>query len=184
MKILVLLQEMRYAMRHPLVKNGVRVMIAGTVIFLGALTLWWSALRTDNAIKIEIAEKNKLLVYIRQSDELVRQYAQNQKMLPSLETKLTQRITQSQLVGMLNNLSRENNVHIISENYEEDQTDSGESIILADIVVQGRYQNTKKFLSGVTALPAWTEMRDVRMESVSGKGTIKSRLRIATFRNT
>lgn len=178
----VWLSEFRYGVRHPLAKAGVRVLLAAAVVLGGALALWWPVQHADAGLQAQIAAKRRALVGLQQADELLRLYAGAQKAVPVLEKKLEQSVSQAQLVDNLARLVRRHGVRVASETYEEGRSAGGQTLLLAELTVQGSYAAVRNFLRDLPTLPMWTEVHEVRLEAVRGSAAVRGRIRVATYR--
>jgi Tfp pilus assembly protein PilO len=72
-------------------------------------------------------------------------------------------------------------VRIVSETYEEGRG-GAQPMLNAELSVQGGYPALRDFLHDLSTLPTWSEVQEVRLESVLGAGTQKGRIRVMTYR--
>jgi hypothetical protein len=175
--------ELRYSARHPWARAGLWAAAAAGALMLAAAALWWPAQRERLALEGEIAAKRRALVQARQSDELGRAYVQAQAAVVVLEKKLQHGATQAELVENFARLARRHGVRIAAETYDEGRNASGQQPALsAELSVQGSYPALREFLRELSALPTWSEVHEVRLETLRGAGTQKGRIRIITYR--
>lgn len=174
--------ELRYNVRHPLARLGVRALLAAGTVLVGALALWWPAQHADSGLQAQIAAKRRALVEVQQADELLRLYTSAQKSVPLLEKKLEQSVSQAQLVDSLSRLARQHGVRVASETYEEGRSSGGQALLLAELTVQGSYGAVRNFLRDLPTLPMWTEVHEVRLEAARGSAAVRGRIRVATYR--
>lgn len=178
------LGELRYSARHPLARTGRWVLAGGAVCMVVALAVWWPAQRTDRALQEQIDDKRRMLVEMRQADELIRLYTLAQQVVPVLEKKLEQRVSQVQFVEGLAGAARKHGVRIVSENYDGVRGEGSEATMVADLTVQGSYRGIRDFLREFSNLPMWTDVQEVRLERARGSALVKGRIRVATYRGT
>lgn len=172
----------RYGLRHPLARTGLRALLGALLVLGGALVLWWPAQRVDSGLQSQINAKRRALIEAQQADELLYRYAGAQQSVPALEKKLEQSVSQAQLVESLSRLAHRHGVRVASETYEEGRSAGGQSLLLAELTVQGSYGAVRNFLRDLPTLPMWTEVHEVRFEAARGSATVRGRIRVATYR--
>jgi Tfp pilus assembly protein PilO len=149
---------------------------------LAMLAAWWPAHSEQAALEEAIASKRRGLVQARQAHDLLAAYAKASKEVALLEKKLQHAATQAQLVENFARLARRHGVKIVSETYEEGRGSGAQPMLAAELAVQGSYPSMRDFLRDLSGLPTWSEVQEVRLESVPGAPTQKGRIRIVTFR--
>jgi Tfp pilus assembly protein PilO len=174
--------DLLYGARHPWARAGLWACGAAGGLLLVVLALWWPAQRERALLEDKIAGKRREFVQTQQADELLRAYTQARKEVALLEKKLEHAATQSQLVENFARLARKHGVKIISETYEEGRAAGSQPMLNAELSVQGGYPALRDFLHDVSALPTWSEVQEVRLESVQGAATQKGRIRVMTYR--
>jgi len=174
--------DLRYSARHPWARAGLWTCAVAAVLMLVAVAVWWPERHDRAALEDAIAGKRRELVQARQADELLRTYAQARKEVALLEKKLEHAATQSQLVENFARLARKHGVKIVSETYEEGRAAGAQPMLNAELSVQGGYRALRDFLQDVSTLPTWSEVQEVRLESVQGAATQKGRIRVMTYR--
>jgi Tfp pilus assembly protein PilO len=175
--------DLRYSARHPWARAGMWTCALTAALMLVVVAVWWPEQRERAALEDTIAGKRRELVQTRQADELLRAYGQARKEVALLEKKLDHAATQSQLVENFARLARKHRVKIISETYEEGRAAGAQPMLNAELSVQGGYPALRDFLHDVSALPTWSEVQEVRLESVQGAATQKGRIRVMTYRH-
>lgn len=175
--------DLRYSARHPAARSGLCAVAAAAVLALAAAGAWWPAQREQAALEESIAAKRRSVVQARQADELARAYAQARGAVAVLEKKLQHGATQAQLVENFARLARRHGVRILAETYDEGRGTAGaQPALSAELTVQGSYPALREFLRELSGLPTWSEVHEVRLETVQGSGTQKGRIRIVTYR--
>src|SRR5262245_9454431 len=175
--------ELRYSARHPWARAGLWAAGASALLMFGAAALWWPAQRERLALEGEIAAKRRALVQARQSDDLARAYVQAHAAVAVLDKKLEHGATQAQLVENFARLARKHGVRIAAETYDEGRNASGaQPALSAELSIQGSYPALREFLRELSALPTWSEVHEVRLETVRGAAVQKGRIRIVTYR--
>ena len=177
------LAELRYGARHPWARAGLRAGAAAATLALLALAVWWPAQRERTALEDKIQSKRRDLVQAKQADELLGAYARALKDVALLEKKLQNAATQAQLVENFARLARDRGVKIISETYEEGRGAGAHPSLNTELAVQADYPALRDFLRDLSTLPTWSEVQEVRLESVQGAATQKGRIRIVTYRH-
>ena len=177
------LAELRYGARHPWARAGLRAGAAAATLALLALAVWWPAQRERTALEDKIQSKRRDLVQAKQADELLGAYARARKDVALLEKKLQNAATQAQLVENFARLARHRGVKIITETYEEGRGAGVHPSLNTELAVQADYPALRDFLRDLSALPTWSEVQEVRLESVQGASTQKGRIRIVTYRH-
>lgn len=175
---------LRYDARHPWARSGAWTCAATAVLALAVAALWWPAQREREALEGAIAAKRRELIQAQRAGELVRAYAQARVRVASLEKKLRYAATQAQVVENFARLARKHGVKILTETYEEGRNPGAQPSLNAELVVQGGYPALRDFVRDLSALPTWSEVQEVRLESARGAAGQKGRIRIMTYRGT
>lgn len=175
--------RLRYSARHPWARSGLWACAVAALLAVAAAVAWWPAERSRAALEERIAAKRASLVQAQQSGELARAYAQAREGVALLEKKLEHAATQAQLVENVARLARRHGVRIVSETYDENAAAAGRnSALIVELSVQGSYPSLRDFLRGLGALPTWSEIQEVRLETVHGAPFQRGRIRIVTYR--
>jgi len=174
------LAELRYGARHPWARAGSWVCAVAAALALVALAVWWPAQRDRSALEDKISSARRALVQAQQADELLSAYARASKDAALLEKKLEHAATQAQLVESFAQLARRHGVRILTETYEEGR--GPQPALGSELAVQAAYPALRDFLRDLSALPTWSEVQEVRLESVQGSAPQKGRIRIITYR--
>jgi hypothetical protein len=176
------LDDLRTSARHGAARSGILACLAAVLMFAAALASWWPAERARSRAEAEIALKRRSLAQARQAQELLEAYGKAVKEVAALEKKLDYAATQAQLVQSFSRLARRHGVRIFGETYEETRG-TAQLALGADLALQGRFPALRGFLSGLSGLPTWSEVLEVRLESASAAGEQKGHVRIVTYRN-
>jgi Tfp pilus assembly protein PilO len=176
--------DLRHSARHPWARGGLRACALGAVLLAAAAAAWWPVQRESAALEDEIAAKRSALSQARQAHELSGAYAKAAKEVAVLERKLQHAATQAQLVENFARLARKHGVKIVSETYDEGRGASAQSGLSAELSVQAGYPALRDFLRDLSALPTWSEVQEVRLETATGSAMPmqKGRIRIMTYR--
>jgi len=177
------LADLRYSARHTWARAGLWACAAAAVLAFVVLAFWWPAQREQAALEDKIISKRRTLIQAQQADELSSAYARAHKDVALLGKKLQHAATQSQLVESFARLARKHGVKIVSETYEEGRAAGAQPMLNAELSVQGNYPALRDFLHELSSLPTWSEVQEVRLESVQGAATQKGRIRVMTYRH-
>ncbi len=177
------LADLRYSARHPWARAGLRAFAAAAALVFAVLAFWWPAQHEQAALEDKIISKRRALIQAQQADELLSAYARARKDVALLEKKLQHAATQAQLVENFARLARNYGVKIVTETYEEGRGAGTQPTLSAELTVQGGYPALRDFVRDLSALPTWSEVQEVRLESVQGAATQKGRIRIVTYRH-
>jgi Tfp pilus assembly protein PilO len=173
---------LRYSARHPWARGGLWAVCAAAVLAAAAAAAWWPAQREHAALESEIAARRSSLVQARQAEEVSRAYEQARGAVAVLEKKLQHGATQAQLVESFARLARKHGVKIVAETYDEGRNPAVQPALSAELTVLGSYPALREVLRELSALPTWSEVHEVRLETVQGTPTQKGRIRIVTYR--
>jgi Tfp pilus assembly protein PilO len=174
--------DLRHSARHPWVRGGLRACALGAALLAASAAAWWPAQRGNAALETDIAAKRRTLSQTRQAQELVGAYAKAAKEVALLERKLKHAATQAQLVESFARLAARHGVKIVGETYDEGRGAAGQAGLSAELSVQGPYPALREFLRELSALPTWSEVQEVRLETARESGLQKGRIRIMTYR--
>jgi hypothetical protein len=98
-----------------------------------------------------------------------------------IETKLDKVIPLSEFVERLNGLARQNQVQIINESRHMGKQHNGYLPIYQELVLEAGYSSMRKFLSGLSSLPTWTLVREMRLTKQRDSNQLKANLVLVTF---
>jgi len=174
--------DLRHSARHPWARGGLRACALGAALLAASLAAWWPAQRGNAALETEIAAKRRTLSQTRQAQELVGAYAKAAKEVALLERKLEHAATQAQLVESFARLAARHGVKVVGETYDEGRSAAAQTGLSAELSVQGAYPALRDFLRELSALPTWSEVQEVRLETARESGLQKGRIRIMTYR--
>jgi hypothetical protein len=174
--------ELCYGARHPWARTGLWVCAVAAALACAALAAWWPAQREHSVLEDSISRKRRDLVQAQQADDLLNAYARASKETALLEKKLQHAATQSQLVESFARLARHHGVRILTETCEEGRGAGAQPTLSTELTVQAAYPGLRDFLRDLSALPTWSEVQEVRLESVQGSAAQKGRIRIVTYR--
>ena len=176
-----ILADLRTSARHPWARAGLFACALSALLLAAATAFWWPAERSRAALEDEIAAARRAAAQARQAEELRAAYSRAAKEVALLEKKLDYAATQAQLVENFARLARRHAVKIVSETYDAGAPRAG-SALSAELALQASYPALREFLRDLAALPSWSEVQEVRLESVHGSPVQKGRVRIVTYR--
>jgi Tfp pilus assembly protein PilO len=175
-------KQLRSSARHPWARGGLRAcMLAGATVAV-ALAAWWPVEHERAVLEDQVGAKRRALAQARQAHGLLEAYTKAAKDVALLEKKLEYAATQAQLVENFSRLAGRHGVKILSETYDEGRGGAVQSGLSAELSVQGSFPALRDFLRDLSALPTWSEVQEVRLETVQGSATQKGRIRVVTYR--
>lgn len=177
------LADLRTSARQGTARLGLRACLAGALLAAAAAAYWWPAERASAAAEDALALKRRALAQARHAREVLDAYGQAAKQVAVLEKKLAHAATQAQLVQHFSRLARSRGVKIVGETYDEGRGSAAQPALGAELAVQGGFPALRNFLGDLAALPTWSEVQEVRLESLPGSAEQKGRVRIVTYRN-
>lgn len=184
MSFMTLVEEFRYAMRHPGVRSGWWV----SIVALGALGLvavlwWWPTQREHDRVLDRIEFVRREIITARQSEQIARAFEKARAEIPLIQKKLDSGAGQAQLVDGLTQLARRSGVRLLAESYEDSRIKSASyQPLVADIAIQGSYGSLRIFLAGLSTLPLWGELQEIKLERMRDTAVLKGQLRLVLFR--
>jgi Tfp pilus assembly protein PilO len=177
------LRSARCAARHRVVRAGALLAALSVLTLVACAALWWLAARSHDRQLQAIDAERRRVVLARQADEVTAAYRLASAQIASIDNRLAHTTGQADVVASLARLAQRSGIRVDSEAYEESK--SGELVLLAaQLSLQGSYSALRDFLLGLSDLPVWVEVHELRFERVrDGDGLIKAQLRLAVFRN-
>ena len=178
-----LLENLRYAARHPLIKvtaTGLLLLLMAVVLELG---YWWPAYREHRTLIAQIETQRRAAVDALHAADVARAYRTAKSAAGVLEQKLNASSGQSDLVKSIERLAAKRHVRITSQAYEEGKAKSEYLPLYLDIGLQANYVSLREFLVDIHTLPMWVEVQEMAFErSREHSGLIKATLRLLTYR--
>jgi hypothetical protein len=176
------LGDLRTSARHRGARLGLCAFLLSALALGASAAYWWPAERARAAAEEDIALKRRSLVQLRQGREVLEAYEKAAQEVAGLEKKLDHAATQAQLVQNFSRLARNRGIRIVGETYDEARSGAAQPALSAELAVQGAFPALRSFLSDLSSLPTWSEVQEVRLESVAGAAEQKGRVRIVTYR--
>ncbi len=182
-RIQPLLQDLRYAARHPWIRAGLAslaLLLLGLAVGVG---YGWPAYRERQALIGQIETQRRAAVEALHTADVARVYRIAKLATGALEQKLNAATGQADMVKHLERLAVQRRVRIVSQAYEEGKTKSEYAPLYLDIGLQANYASLREFLADIHTLPAWVEVQEMNLErSREHPGLIKASLRLLTYR--
>lgn len=178
------IDDLRYSLRHPLVRLGIiaGIIAIGLVLVVGA-ALWWPARSEVHTLRDEIDVTRRQAVERLYGAQLAQEYERTEQQIVALETKLNTQTVQVSLLNHLSQLAKKHRVRILSESYEEGKIQSGYAPLYHEITLQGTYPRVRRFLLDIRSLPTLSLVQEAALNRGDGRGrSIKAQLRIVTYR--
>lgn len=177
-----MLANLRYAVRHPLVRVAFVVCAVAIAAVCTAATL---VLFADSALATrqrELAAQTRVLQEQGRSNELRETFERVSTDVARIDVKLDYAATQGQLVQDFAELAARHNVTILNQSYEEGRRNGALQALNTELTVRGSYRAIRGLLLDVPALRAWTEVREVLLERAREAGMVNGKIQLATFR--
>jgi len=180
------LATVRFSCRHPLVKRMLWTLLAFAGVELIIMSAFWLPVhkqydQTEQAISVtykEAAQRQSLAATAQAVSEA-------RKQLDSVEKKFTENWNQASLVANLADLAKQHHVTIIDQRYTQQQSEEDASLpytkITQDLLVEGRYPELRKFIAGISRLPALNIIKSISMERTGKNALVKTWLKIDTL---
>lgn len=169
-------------LRHPAVQAGWIACLVALAIAVLAAAWWWPAHRASAALEQQVDAARRALVDARRAHEVAARHAHHLQVVPQLEARLAAAADQTLIVESLGRLARQHGLRIVSQHYAA-RTDpaTGEGLVI-ELGVEGPYRAARGFLHGVAALPVWIDVHEVQLDRGADAGSVRGRLRMASFR--
>lgn len=177
-----LLQQLRYAARFPLTRYGLFALPVA-LLLLAIIWLWlWRplAVQHDELGRSVNDTRQELLAMIR-LNELRNDYESTLHAVEAIEAKLERVIPLSEYVERLNRLAREHDVQIINESRQTGRVQGNYQPIYQELVLEAKYESIRRFLSGLSSLPTWTVVNEMRLDKQRNSRLLKASLMLVTF---
>lgn len=177
-----LLPQLRLATRFPYNRLGVRVLpVVFGVFLLMLIVIWWPVASKHNGLSEQAASMRTELISVIRLNELSNEYKQARQAVQQVESKLDRVIPLSEFVERLNNLAQQNQVQIISESRTIGKIRSGYLPIYQELNIEADYTSIRRFLAGLSNLPTWTLVQELRLTRQKNTTNLKASLTLVTF---
>lgn len=178
-----LLENWRYATRHPVVKTALASLMLLLIMVGIASAYWWPADREHRSLMARIDTLRRAAVEAMQAADVARAYRAVQSAVEVQEQKLNTPGGQADLVKSIERIAVKRRVRIVSQAYEEAKVKGDFAALYLDIGLQADYPSLREFLADLHTLPVWIEVQEMNLErSREHSGLIKASLRLLTYR--
>lgn len=175
-------KRLRYASRFPLTRYGLTALPIALVLLLIMVFFFWLPVANRNQELLDSVEHSRRdLVSIMRLNELSTEYKSTLQAVEQIESKLDRVIPLSEFVERLNGLARDNQVQIINESRHVGKQHNGYLPIYQELVLEAGYSSIRQFLSGLSTLPTWTVVKEMRLAKQRDSGQLKANLVLVTF---
>ncbi|MFP4610485.1 MAG: type II secretion system protein GspM [Thiohalophilus sp.] len=175
-------RQLRYTARFPATRYALLVLPA---VFLLLFIVWlgiWRPVAVEHArLSASVAETRQTLMSLMRLNELHDEYQYTLKAVEEIETKLERVIPLSEYVERLNALARESEVQIINESRQVGKAQEGYLPVYQELVLETGYASLRQFLSGLSSLPTWTVVNEMRLDKQRDSDLLKANLVLVTF---
>lgn len=179
-------RDLRFGMRHPLVRRTMYVLMASVALTL-AMLLGYAipAWREHARLEAALDSQRQLVAERRQHADLVETVKRTNAEIGKIEKKLDARGVQITLVKALSQLARQNGIRILDSSYDEGKAQNGYAPLFHELTVEGGYSGLRQFLIDLDKMPTFSLVREASL-SPAGEGTsrLKAHLRMVTYRKT
>lgn len=153
------------------------------ILLLTIMGLWWPAHRQHDAVQLSIDEKRRQLVLLLQADDIGRAYRSALQVVPRLESRLTLDMSQAEFVNILGRLSSRHGARLLAQSFDERKVQQDQPIIALELNLEGPYAAIRGFMLGLSDLPVWCEIEEMRLERArESTGIIRAQLRLIVHR--
>ena len=173
---------LRYAARYPKTRYGLLALplaVAGLLVIL--LLLWWPVANQHAVLSQSVEQSRRALLSVIRLSEMRNEYRNVLHAVERIEAKLDKVIPLSEFVDRLNGLARQNQVQIVNESRQVGKPHNGYLPIHQELVLEADYAAIRKFLSGLSSLPTWTVVNELRLARQSNSRQLKANLVLVTF---
>ncbi len=175
-------KRLRYASRYPLTRYGLTALPIAMILLLIMVFFFWLPVANRNQELLDSVEHSRRdLVSIIRLNELSAEYKSTLQAVEQIESKLDRVIPLSEFVERLNGLARDNQVQIINESRHVGKQHNGYLPIYQELVLETGYSSIRQFLSGLSTLPTWTVVKEMRLVKQRDSGQLKANLVLVTF---
>lgn len=175
-------RQLRYAARFPATRYALwglpAVLLLLLIVWLG---VWRPAAVEHAALTQSVAEIRQSLKTLIQINALRDEYRQSLQVVKAVEAKLEKAIPLSEYVERLNVLARESGVQILNESRQVGKVQKGYLPVYQELVLEADYASVRRFLSGLSSLPTWTVVNEMRLDKQRNTGQLKANLVLVTF---
>ncbi len=175
-------KRLRYASRYPLTRYGLMALPVVMLVLIITWSFFWLPVANRNQELMEsMKDSRQELVSIIRLNELGTEYKSTLQAVEQIESKLDRLIPLSEFVERLNGLARKNQVQIINESRHVGKQHNGYLPIYQELVLEAGYSSIRRFLSGLSTLPTWTVVKEMRLAKQRDSDQLKANLVLVTF---
>lgn len=178
----MLARQLRYASRFPANRYALLLLPVMLLLLLLVWLLLWRPMAVEHAaLKHSVDETRQSLVSMMRLNELRHEYDQTLHAVEAIEQKLERVIPLSEYVERLNGLAQQHKVQIINESRQTGEIQNGYLPIYQELVLEASYESVRRFLSGLSSLPTWTVVNELRLDRQRNTRLLKASLVLVTF---
>ena len=175
-------QNFRYAARHPLVRGAFIALAVTSAALVVVATLELLAGNELAARESALSEQAHALQDRGRSNGLLETFRRVSADVARIDAKLDYAATQGQLVQDFAELAARHHVTILNQSYEDGRRNGTLQALQSELTVRGSYRALRGLLLDVPALRAWTEVREVTLERARDAGEVNGKILLVTFR--
>lgn len=175
-------KQLRYAVRFPATRYalwGLPVVLL--LLLIVWLALWWPVAAEHAALSRAVAESRQNVKSLIQINALRDEYRKTLQVVESIENKLEKTIPLSEYVERLNVLAGESGVQILNESRQVGKVQKGYLPVYQELVLEANYASVRRFLSGLSSLPTWTVVNEMRLDKQRDSNQLEANLVLVTF---
>ncbi len=178
------LTQLRYGMRHPVVRAG--GILALTLFLCGLLVLfaWWGPMKLEQWKYQETLEsKRKAWLDSKRALELSQGSRKASATVALLERKLDSRLNQAEAVQIISRLAAKHGVRVLSQSFEAAKKQEQVATLFIDLTLLGSYQGMRGMLEDLPNMSGWVEVLEAGFDSaLIGGAQVKGQLTLAAYR--
>lgn len=174
----------RYCLKYPQNKFLLAINITCLVIFCYSAIQWYLINNNEKLLQNQVTTKTIEVREKIQLAELNNAYMSAVNKLAIIEKSSQQKMSQSNLVHILDNLAQNNGVNIVSQNFEKAQMKGNETHLLLSLNIEANYLSMRKFLEEFEKTPVLSAIEEATITRLrASTNQVQATLKI-TFYNT
>ena len=182
MRVDLLKRQVMYAARFPATRYALFVLPAVLLVLLAIWLLLWRPVVSQHVeLQTSVNETRNSLISLMHLQEMRDDYDKTLQAVEAVETKLEQVIPLSEYVERLNSLAQQHQVQIINESRQTGRVQDDYLPIYQELVLEAGYESIRRFLSGLSSLPTWTVVNELRLDRQRESRLLKANLVLVTF---
>ena len=178
------LNNMRYVMRHPLLRTGVVTTLALLAGLLIVSLAWWGPMKLEQWNTAAAIDARQLALQDAQrAAQLSKANSNAMTTIALLEKKLHAELNQAQAVQLLSQLATRQKVRILSQSFETGKKQDQIETLYIDLTLLGDYHGIKGMLAELPRMNGWIEVLEANMANAAKGGKqVKCQLSLAIYR--